>query len=178
MSKILMAEGVAPGTPATGVAAIFIDASGNLCKIDDAGNVMTLAFAGSFTLTIPASGVANLLGLAQTITAAKTMGSSAPLIFSRSDLTIAAGAIAVTGNFHRVDTEAAAATDDLDTINGGSDGQRLILSSVSSARDVTIKNGTGNIVCGSDFILSNTSDLIELINVAGTWRQVSRSDNA
>ena len=43
------------------------------------------------------------------------------LLSSGSEVMIAAGAITGTDNLHVVDTEAAAASDDLDTISGGSD---------------------------------------------------------
>jgi len=59
-------------------------------------------------------------------------------------LTIASGVITVTGVYHLLDTEGGAATDDLDTINIGVDGQYLELRTVNSARDVNITNA-GNI---------------------------------
>lgn len=62
-----------------------------------------------------------------------------------SSLTISGGIIAVTRTMHLVDTEGAAALDLLDTINGGADGDFLVLSSVSSARVVRLKHNTGNI---------------------------------
>lgn len=61
------------------------------------------------------------------------------------ELTIASGAITVTGTYHTVDTQTDAASDDLDTINGGSDGQILILQTENSSRDVVITQA-GNIV--------------------------------
>ncbi len=96
-------------------------------------------------------------------------------------LTIATGAITVRASYHRVDTEASAATDDLDTINGGQSGMRLVLQTVSNGRDVTIKNGTGNIIlAGSDFTLDRDQDTIELIynGVKSEWHELSRSNNA
>lgn len=93
--------------------------------------------------------------------------------------TIAAGVITITGSYHVVDTEAAAATDDLDTISGGSDGQRLVLRASNAARDVVIKDGTGNIQCAGDFTLNNTQDTIELIfdSALAAWLELGRSDN-
>jgi len=78
-------------------------------------------------------------------------------------LTIATGAITVTGAFHSVDTEGAAASDDLDTINGGADGQKLVLRTVSSARDVVVTNA-GNIVTplGTSITLSTTAQPINM----------------
>lgn len=100
------------------------------------------------------------------------------LLLSRSDLTLASDAITVTGCYHRVDTEGAAATDNLATINGAATGQILILQSVASSRDVTVKNGTGNIfLAGSDFVLDNSRDFIVLICTGGELNELCRSNN-
>jgi hypothetical protein len=97
-----------------------------------------------------------------------------------SSKTIAAGVITATATRTRLDTEAAAATDDLDTINGGSDGDLIILSTTNSGRDVVVKDGTGNLVLAGDFTLSTTSDRIKLIydSTLSAWVELSRSDNA
>ena len=95
------------------------------------------------------------------------------------ELTIATGAITAYNEFHTVDTEANAASDDLDTINGGTmPGQKLTLCSNFQSRDVTVKNGTGNISCGSDRILSHPNDTISFVYFQGTWRMTSFADNA
>lgn len=98
-----------------------------------------------------------------------------------STLVIASDAITVKRSYHKVDTEASAATDDLSTINGGVDGMRLVLQSVANARDVTLKNGIGNMRLqgGTDFTLTRVSDTIELIynGTQSEWNEVSRSDN-
>ena len=95
-------------------------------------------------------------------------------------LTIASGVITATDSVHRVDTEGFAATDDLDTINGGSDGYVLILRTAVNGRDVTLKDGTGNLYLAGDFTLSHTEDTITLRFDAllNGWVEVSRSDNA
>lgn len=93
------------------------------------------------------------------------------------ELTIAAGVITATTSFHNVDTEADAATDDLDTINGGSEGDILILRANDDARTVVVKDGTGNIQCAGDFSMDNVQDTIMLINNGTAWLEISRSDN-
>jgi hypothetical protein len=95
------------------------------------------------------------------------------------ELTIATGAITITGGYHRVDTEADAASDDLATINGGVDGARLVLRAENTARTVVVKDGTGNIQCAGDFSLDNTQDTIELIydGTLTAWLEIGRSDN-
>lgn len=178
MAYLIMAEGAAPSTPSSGKATVFIDTSGNLCKLDDAGNLMTLVAAGDYTLTIPATGTVALLGAAQTFTGAPSI--QAPLIFPVANLTIASGIITVTQVFHNVDTEASAASDDLVTINGGSFGQILILQSTANGRDVTVKHGTGNIFLhgAADFTLSNVRDKLMLLRSnGGEWCEIGRGDN-
>ena len=95
-------------------------------------------------------------------------------------LTVASGVIAVTANRHYVATEGGAGTDDLDTINGGEDGQILVLSSSTSGQDVTLKDGTGNLRLAGDYTLTAVGDTITLIYdaAASSWFEVSRSDNA
>ena len=97
-----------------------------------------------------------------------------------TSLTIASGAITPTESFHRVDTEGAAASDDLDTINGGENGRILVVTASNSARTVVIKNNTGNIWCGSDRSLDNGRDTATLIYDANVsrWILIAFSDNA
>jgi hypothetical protein len=82
-------------------------------------------------------------------------------------LTIAAGAVTITngGSLYALDTESAAATDDLDTINGGNDGQEIFVSNTADARNVVLKHNTGNIFNPnlSDITIDVTSDKIRLI---------------
>ncbi|KKM26335.1 hypothetical protein LCGC14_1585840, partial [marine sediment metagenome] len=62
-----------------------------------------------------------------------------------SELTIASGAVTKTDDHHSIDTEADAANDDLDTINGGEAGDILMLLPANDARTVRIRSGVGNI---------------------------------
>jgi len=82
---------------------------------------------------------------------------------SDGTLTIASGVISTTGAYHLVDTEGAAASDELDTINNVAEGQTLKLRTANSARDVIITNA-GNIVTpqGQKIVLSSTSQPITL----------------
>jgi hypothetical protein len=91
--------------------------------------------------------------------------------------TISGGVITATTSFMRVDTEAAAASDDLDTINGGADGDILIVNAFSSARTVVMKDATGNLALAGDFSLDNSGDRIMLHFHNSAWNEISRSDN-
>lgn len=98
---------------------------------------------------------------------AKALSDAGDLEFAASTgLTIATGAITITQNFHRVDTEGAAASDDLDTINGlANDGMVLVLRAANDARTVIIKHGTGNIKCvgNADLSLDDAQDFALLV---------------
>ena len=95
-----------------------------------------------------------------------------------STLTIAAGEITVVESYHRVDTQGGAGTDNLDTINGGSNGDILVLRSIDSTRDVTLRDGVDNLRLAGNFTLASVQDVITLIQrEGGVWNEVSRSDN-
>ena len=78
----------------------------------------------------------------------------------------------------QVDTESAAATDDLDTITAGYDGQIIILKAANDTRDVVVKDGTGNLRLSSSFTMTHTDDRIILICDGTNWYEIGRSDNA
>lgn len=93
---------------------------------------------------------------------------------SATELTIASGAVTVTGSNHTIDTESDAATDDLDTIAGGDDGYLLFIRASNTARTVVLKHaiGTNKIACpqGRDINLAETTDGVMLIHDGTQWR--------
>lgn len=90
-------------------------------------------------------------------------------------LTISSGVITVTGNYHKVETQSSAASDDLDTINTGAAGLILFLQSVNDARNVVIKHATGNIYCagGKDITLDLNYEIAFLVYDAGNTRWIA-----
>lgn len=84
---------------------------------------------------------------AMRIDSSQRVSMKAALNTARATATIAAGAITYAATYMRLDTEGAAATDDLTDINGGTDGDIIILRTTDTARDVVIKN-SGNIRTG------------------------------
>jgi len=89
-----------------------------------------------------------------------------------AELTIASGVVTATHQAHKIDTEGGAASDDLDTINGGAFGDVL---TISAAVGVTVvaKNGTGNLTLGADRSLNEAGDTLVLRKYAdGNWHQV------
>jgi hypothetical protein len=98
----------------------------------------------------------------------QSMDNSGNIDFATStELTIASGSITPTQNWHTVDTEADAASDDLDTIvaSGVSDGFVLFFRANNTARTVVVKHNTGNIVCfgAADISLDETYKSVRLI---------------
>lgn len=75
-------------------------------------------------------------------------------------LTIATGTVTATQSSHKIDTEASAASDDLDTINGTSADRLLFISPANDARTVVIKHNTGNILCvgNADLTMDDAHD--------------------
>lgn len=96
---------------------------------------------------------------------------------SSGELTIAAGVVTAIGTIHTIDTQNNDATDDLDTINGGSIGDLLIVSAIDSTHTVVVKDGAGNIDCAGDFSMDHVDDRMMLIYDGTNWVEISRSDN-
>lgn len=79
------------------------------------------------------------------------------------ELTVSAGGvITVTGSFHTVDTAADGATDDVDTITAGTDGQIVVLMPEHTDRSIVITEA-GNILCGGAKTLDDSEDTITLL---------------
>lgn len=92
-------------------------------------------------------------------------------------LTIATGVVSIEAGFHAVATEAAAASDDLDTINGGVIGDVLTIFAASSAETVVAKDGTGNLKLAGDMTLDNREDTLTLRYDGNNWIEMARSNN-
>lgn len=102
------------------------------------------------------------------------------------DVTLASGVITVDplqspfAAYHVIDTEALAATDDLDSIIGAKQGQLLTLQLKDASRSIVVKDGVGNIfLTAGDFTLNNVRDAIQLVyrlDING-WCEVRRADN-
>jgi hypothetical protein len=110
------------------------------------------------------------------ITAARSGGTLTGLnLGAAGALTISGGLVTRTLPRHTIDTEAAAATDDLTTINGGATGDILIISGANASRVVTVKHGTGNIFLASkiDKVLDDTDKQIMLVYNSSRWEETN-----
>jgi hypothetical protein len=85
-----------------------------------------------------------------------------------TELTIATGAVTATQGVHRLDTQADAASDDLDTINGGSEGMILLVRAEHTDRTVVLKHGTGNLQLGAADVTLDATDKYVLLYYDGT----------
>jgi hypothetical protein len=115
--------------------------------------------------------------------------SSLPLLSgSATALTIASGVVTLTNNSssYALDTEGAASSDDLDTINSGQDGQIIYIRSTADARNVVVKHNTGNIwnpwnnnAATRNVTLDVTTDfaLLRYSAAAAKWIIISSSFN-
>lgn len=94
-----------------------------------------------------------------------------------STVTIAGGIVTASRPRHLVDTEGAAATDDLDTITGGNEGDILFLEIVNSSRNVVIKHNTGNIFTrtGQDVRLTSTNQAFVCYWNDSRWVEFGKS---
>jgi len=100
------------------------------------------------------------------------------LILKDESLTISGGVVTVSSRYItsvRLVSEGAAATDNLDTINGGVLGQVIVVRSNSSSQDITFTDGVGNLTLSRPFTTLLSSDTIVLIRATSTWLEVARS---
>lgn len=96
-----------------------------------------------------------------------------------TELTLAADTITVTQSYHTVDTQDNAATDNLGTINGGTEGMILYLRAEDSARTIVVQHGMGNILCGgADKSLDVALDIIVLVYMDSWWLMTAFQSHA
>jgi hypothetical protein len=74
-------------------------------------------------------------------------------------------------------SEGGGATDDLDTINGGIDGQLMTFITTTSAQDITFKNNVDNLRLAGDFTLDTSLKTITLVKRGSIWYETCRSSN-
>jgi len=93
------------------------------------------------------------------------------------ELTIAAGSVAKTKAYHDIDVEGGvAATDDLDTITGGTEGDVLFLRAENAARTIVLKDGAGAgklDLRGNDIYLTDINQFVLLQHNGTEWVLVS-----
>lgn len=90
-------------------------------------------------------------------------------------LTISSGAVNAWAGYHTIDTEGAAASDDLNSINGPTvAGRMLRIQAENDARTVVVKHNVGNIYnpSGGDITLDTAYGIVDLIYSAALSRWI------
>lgn len=138
--------------------------------IDKLSGGLSMNQNANTVLAGPAAGAAAAPGF-RSLVAADVPASSFHQVTPGGTLTIASGVITVTSSQHAVDTEAAAASDNLDTINPLVAGRLLVLYTVNSAHDVVLKHNTGNILTrlGGDLTLGSSNRPTLLVGLPSYW---------
>ena len=99
------------------------------------------------------------------------------ILATATELTISGGVVTATQSRHTIDTEGDIASDDLDTINGGTAGQILIISAANDARTVVCKM-SASLLLQADFDLDSLEDTLTLeCKSASVWREIARASN-
>ena len=86
-----------------------------------------------------------------------------------NELTIATGAVTATQMYHTVDTEGDAASDDLDTISGGSEGDFIVVRAAHTDRTVNLTESGNMKLGGSSIALDSTEIAALLFNQGSYW---------
>lgn len=132
--------------------------------LDDA--TATVSWLASTTVTGTVTG---------TLTASGSFVTDKFKLAAATQKTIATAAITVDNGRHTVDTEADAATDALDTINGLSDGDFVILSAENITRVVTISEADNCKMQFGPFIMAAANDRICFMGDGASALEVWRS---
>jgi prolyl-tRNA editing enzyme YbaK/EbsC (Cys-tRNA(Pro) deacylase) len=186
-SKVLKGSGtpvfVPPGT------LTMTDNDDNYVEVDIAGTVSsnTVGFTtGKYPLAIVTTVASVITAIVDTRSAIylaefaeANLDDFGPSFNAGTELTIAAGVVTRTQGVHLIDTEADAASDDLDTISGGAADMMLILRAINAARTVVLKDGTGNLeLGGSDITLDDTDRFVFLLydGTLSKWVLVGQTD--
>lgn len=95
-----------------------------------------------------------------------------------TELTIVSGAVTVTQFLHTIDTEDDASGDNLTDINGGQQGQMLMIRSANSARDITVIHNASKIYLNNEanWTLTDNQMSLTLIHDGTRWNEVGRAD--
>ena len=135
------------------------------------------AFPADGFFAAAANNAAGKQGLDDLLAAAKQL----PGGRVESSLTIASGNITSTAGIHSVDTEAAAASDDLANIltTNLPDGSVQIIRAASAVRVVTVKHQAGgagqiSLVGATDVVLDATSKFLILKRTGTDWEEIGR----
>jgi len=94
------------------------------------------------------------------------------------------GEVTVTQTYHAIDTNAAGASDDLEAITGGAEGDIIIIYPVDATHSVVAQHTGGatagdvlNLAGGANFTMDEDDDFLMLLHDGTVWQEISRSEN-
>jgi hypothetical protein len=90
-------------------------------------------------------------------------------------LTMVAGVVTITGSYHSIFT---AATANLNSINGGVEGDLLVIRPSAGSGDISARDNTGNLRLAGNFTLSDPADTMVLLFDGANWIELARANNA
>ena len=95
-------------------------------------------------------------------------------------LIISSGAVTKSCSHHTIDTEGGASADYLDIINGGNEGEALLIRPASGSRVTVLRSGIGNILIpsGGTMSLDDAGKYVLLIFNGTNWCVVSGASSA
>jgi len=98
-------------------------------------------------------------------------------LVDKTRIQISSGAVTATQSYHSVDGESD--TDDaLDTLNGGTAGDIIIIRPDDDAATITVTDAGNIILAGdADFVMSDIADIMTLLYDGSNWIELSRSLN-
>jgi hypothetical protein len=143
-------------------------------RADNTTDVFTVTEAGNTTIagTLTQTGVATFNALVSIANRLATIPTATA--------TITSGEATITGCYVVLDTEGAAASDDLVTVvlSGAVGGEIIFLRTTNSSRDVVCKHGTSSnnlrLVGAADFTLISVNSVLCLQRVSGIWNELFR----
>jgi hypothetical protein len=91
-------------------------------------------------------------------------------------LTVSSGAVTATKSFHKIDSPTTGTTN-LTTINGGQQGNILVLMAADDAKTISARDSTGNLRLAGNFNLDNLTDTLTLMYDGAVWVELCRSNN-
>jgi hypothetical protein len=97
---------------------------------------------------------------------------------SPTTVTVASSAITVSKSFHKVDSPSApGSTTNLTTINGGQQGDLLVLMAANDAKTISCRDNTGNLRLAGNCNLDSAVDTITMMYDGTVWVELCRSNN-
>lgn len=89
---------------------------------------------------------------------------------------VATNTILISKSFHEL-VYPGGGTQNVDQINGGVDGQILVLKAHSTSNDIRLRDEVGNLLIAGNFVLNSERDTITLIRNGNSWYELARSNN-